>query len=119
MEIAVDRGDALGDVLGKVADPLQIIGDAQRAHHVAQIDRHRLASGDGENRLVLDLALQRVDGGVASHDALCQIEVPPGERRDRIRDQFFGEPAHFGDLLRQLLQVGVERLGSVFVHRHR
>ena len=48
--------DALGDVLGEVADALEIVGDAQRADDLAQVDRHRLAARDGQDRLLLDLA---------------------------------------------------------------
>ncbi len=33
----------------------------QRADDLAQIDRHRLAAGDGQHGFFLDLALQRVD----------------------------------------------------------
>ncbi len=56
-----ERDHALGDVLGKIADTLQIVGEPQGAHDLAQVDRHRLATGDGEDRLFLDLALQCVD----------------------------------------------------------
>ena len=73
-ELAVERHDALGDVLGEVADALQIVGDAQRADDVAQVDRHRLAPGDGQDRLFLDLALQHVDLVVVRDDALRQRE---------------------------------------------
>ena len=65
MEIAVERADPLGDVLGEVADALEVVGDAQGADHFAQIDRHRLAARDGQDRLFLDFALQRVDGRIA------------------------------------------------------
>ena len=63
-EFAVERDHALGDVLGEIADALEIVGEPQRADDLAQIDRHRLAAGDGEDRLFLDLALQRIDVGV-------------------------------------------------------
>ena len=63
-EFAVERDHALGDVLGEIADALQIVGEPQRADDFAQIDRHRLAAGDGQHRLFLDLALQRVDIGI-------------------------------------------------------
>ena len=61
---AWQRDHPLGDILGEIADPLEIVGDPQRADDIAQIDRHRLPPGDGQHRLFLDLALQRVDGGV-------------------------------------------------------
>ena len=61
LEIAVERDHALGDVLGEVADALEIVADAHGADDLAQVDRHRLAARDGQDRLFLDLALQRVD----------------------------------------------------------
>ena len=57
--------DALGDVLGEVADALEIVGDVDRGHDLAQILRHRLAAGDHADRLLLDLALRAVDLAVA------------------------------------------------------
>ena len=41
-----DRERALGDVLGEVADALEIAGDADGRHDLAQVDRHRLAPRD-------------------------------------------------------------------------
>ena len=84
MEVAVERVDALGDVLGEVADALQIGGDAHGADDLAQIDRHRLAAGDGENRLLLDLLLQRVHVRVGRHHASSEVGVAAGQRLDRI-----------------------------------
>ncbi len=52
---------ALGDVLGEIADAFEIGGDADRHHDLAQVARHRLALGDGEDGLLLDLQLERVD----------------------------------------------------------
>jgi hypothetical protein len=48
----------LGDVLGEVADLFEIVADSQRADDVPQVHRHRLAPRDGDDRLLLDLALQ-------------------------------------------------------------
>ena len=118
MEVVVERGHPLGDVLGEVAYPLQVVGDAQRADHIAQVDRHRLAPGDGQHRFFLDLVLQRVDRSIAGHHALGQVGVPPDERGNRIRDQPLGEPTHLGDPLGQPLQVCVESLSQMLI-RHR
>ena len=70
-----DLQRALGDVLGEVADPLEVAGDADRADDLAQIDRHRLAPGDGEDRLLLDLALQRVEARVGGDDLMGERGV--------------------------------------------
>ncbi len=116
IEIAVERADALADVLGEIADPLQIVGHAQRGDDFAQIHRHRLAAGDGEDGLLLDLLLQRIDGRIGRHHALGEIDVAAGQRLDGVGDLALGEPAHLRDLAGQLLQIAVERLGGVFVH---
>ena len=92
MEVAGQRHHALGDVLGEIADALEVVGDAQRADDLAQVDRHRLAAGDGEHGLVLDLTLQRVDLGVGADHLLGQLGVAPGERVDRSAICFSARP---------------------------
>ena len=47
---------ALGDVLGVVADALEIGGDLERRHGLAQIDRHGLAQRQHPHGLLVDLA---------------------------------------------------------------
>ena len=49
---------ALADVLGEIADPFEIVGDAHHRHQCAQIDRHRLAQRNGRDGFFLDLPLQ-------------------------------------------------------------
>ena len=116
MEFAAERDHALGDVLGEIADALEIVRDAQRADDLAQIDRHRLAPRDGEDRPLLDLALQRVDGRIERDDALGELAVAPRQRIDRFGDLLFGEPAHFGDHAGEILQVDVEGFRGVLVN---
>ena len=118
LEVAVERADPLGDVLGEVADALEVVGEAQRAHHLAQVDRHRLPARDGEDRLFLDLALQRVDLGVVGDNALGEREVALVERLERVDDEPLGQPAHLDHDPREILQVGVEGLHRMFRHRH-
>ena len=117
MEVAGQR-HPLGDVLGEVADALEVVGDPQRAHDLAQVDRHRLAARDGEHGLVLDLTLQDVDPGVGLDHLLGPLGVAPGERVDRIGDLLLGQAPHLGDHAGELLQVDVEGLGGVLVHCH-
>ena len=113
------REHALGDVLGEIADPLQIVGDAQRADDLAQVDRHRLPARDGQHGLFLDLALQRVDRRVGADDALRQLGIASRQRIDRVGDLLFGKPAHLGNHAGELLQVDIEGLGGMFVHHAR
>ena len=113
MKIEIERDDALADVLGVIADPLEIVADAHGADDLAQIDGHRLPPRDRQDRLFLDLMLHRVDGRIGGDDVLGEIGVALHQRPDGIRDLPFGQAAHLGDLARDLLQIGVERLGGV------
>ena len=100
-------------MLGVVADPLEIVAHAHGADDLAQIDGHRLAASDGQDRLFLDLVLHRVDGRIGGDHPLGQIGVALHQRARRIGDLPLGQTAHFGDLARDLLQVGVEGFGGV------
>ena len=53
---------ALGDILAQVADALQVACDLQHRHDVAQVVGHGLALRDHEDRQLLDVALEHVDG---------------------------------------------------------
>jgi hypothetical protein len=55
----------LGDVLGVVADPLEVGGDAEDRQDRAQVVSDRLALRDDARGLLVDLLIQRVDGGIA------------------------------------------------------
>ena len=55
--VAAHGDDALADVLCQIADPLEIVGDAQHRYQRAQIDGHRLAQRDGGDGFFLDLPL--------------------------------------------------------------
>ena len=70
-----DRDDALGDVLAEIADPFQVGRNADRADDLAQIVGHRLALGDDDDRLFVDLALTVIEHRIVGDDLL-------GERRD-------------------------------------
>ena len=55
---------ALRNVLGEVADPFEVAGDADGADQLAQIDGHRLTASNGHDRKILDLALHCIQAGV-------------------------------------------------------
>ena len=114
VEIAFQRGDPLAHVLGKIADPLEIGGNAHRADDLAQVDRHRLAPRDCQDRALLDQALQVVDLGVGCNHALAERDVAANQRVDGIGDHALGEAAHLRDQPGQFLQIAVERLGGMF-----
>ncbi len=113
LEIALQRRDPLAHVLGEIADPLEVGRDPHRADDLAQVDRHRLAAGDGQHRALLDHALQAVDFGVGRHHALAQRDVAADQRVDGFDDHALGKAAHLRDQPGQFLQVAVERLGGM------
>jgi hypothetical protein len=118
MEFAVQRHDPLADVLGEIADALEIIGDAQRADDFPQIDRHGLPAGDRQHGLFLDLRLQGIEVGIGGHGALRAIDVAFCERIDRIRDLLLRKTAHLRHHAGELLQIDVEGLGGMIGDDH-
>ena len=76
---------ALGDVLGEIADALQVAGDLERGHDVAQVVGHRLAAGDHQDGLLLELALQAVDGAVAGDARFGELGIAPLQRVEGLR----------------------------------
>ena len=111
-----DRADPLGDVLGEVADALEVAGHADRADHGAQILRHRLALGDQRDRAVVELALARVHDGVVRDDALRQRIVGDQQRADCRADHRAGKIAHVADQLLDVIEIFVERGDGMFAH---
>ena len=110
------RQRALGDVLGEVADALQIAGDLQHRHDVAQVVGHGLAPGDHQDGLLLQVALEQVDVAVAGDCRLGELGIAPLQRVEALRQQPLGQAAHLRDLLVELLQLLVEGLDGVLVH---
>ena len=105
-----DLERALGDVLGEIADPLEIAGDPNGADDLAQVDRHRLPARDGQRRLLLDLALQHVEPRIGLDHLMGERGVAGGERVHRVDHHFLGDAAHLGDPA--LEQVEVLVVGS-------
>ena len=97
LELAADGERALGDVLGEVADALDVARDADRRDRLAQVDGERLAPGDGQDGVLLDLALEHVEARVGGDHRLGQRRVAAHERRDRIDEHLLGDAAHLGD----------------------
>ena len=116
--IAAHGDDPLADVLRQVADPLEVVGDAQHRHQRAQIDRHRLSQRDRRNGLVLDLSLQIVDRRVGGNDPSRKTDVAPSQSVDRVGNLLLGEAAHLRDHLRELDKVGVEDARGVVGNVH-
>src|ERR1700722_284595 len=111
-----DPDRALGDVLGKVAYAFEIAGDADRAYDFTQVHRHRLPSGDGEDRLLLDLALQGVEAGVGGDDLLREPGVGAGQRIHRVDYHLLRDAAHFGDAALERAEFIIIGLDGVIDH---
>ena len=97
--VAAHGDDTLADILGEVADPLEVVGDAQHRHQGAEVDGHRLSQRDRRDGFFLDLPLQRVDCGVRGDHLTGQPDVAPRQRVDRVGDLLLGEAAHLRDHL--------------------
>ena len=116
--LAADRDNALADVLGEVADALEVAGNAQHGDQRPQIERHRLAQRNRRHGLFLDLPQHAVDGSIERDNAARQADVVPRQRVDRVGDLLLRQAAHLGDHLRQLAQVAVEDTLGVVGHIH-
>src|SRR3546814_13441931 len=73
--VILDRGNALGDVLGVIADPFDDGRDLERGDDLAQIVGHRRAQRDQPDRQPLDVFFDRVDPLVAFDDAPRRVEI--------------------------------------------
>ena len=116
--LAVDGDDALADVLGEVADALELVGDPQDADDLPQIDGDRLAARDRLDRPFLDGALHVVDGRVGVDHPPGALAVAGGQRLDRLGDLPFGKPAHLRHGAGEILQIQVEGFRRVFRPSH-
>ena len=63
--------------------------------------RHRLAPGDGQDGLLLDLALQGVEPPSAAITGWARAHVAPDERVDGVDQHLLGDAAHLRDRRRR------------------
>jgi hypothetical protein len=115
--LAVEHEGALADVLGQVADALQLGGDLDRGQRVAQIHRHGLAQRQNFQRLILDRLLQLIDARVGTDGGIGQRGVAPRNRLDGVAELVLGEPAHLRHRIGQCLKLLGEGLYDVLAHR--
>lgn len=106
----------LGDILGKIANPLKIVGNAQGSDDLAQINRHRLPAGNGGDGLFLNHALQRIDPIICRYDPFGERSVALKQGIDRVSDLLAVEAAHLRNVARKLLQVCVKSPKRVVHH---
>ena len=102
------RDGALGDIGRVIADALDVAGDLEGGHDLAQVLRHRLAQRQHADRLVADLALELVDARIALHDPRRTLGIARHQRFDGGLQLRLGQAAHLGHQLAQLLQLIIE-----------
>src|SRR5690606_11006509 len=92
-----DGKGALGRILGKIADALQIRGDAQRRHDVTKVIGHGLPTCDHRDHLAFDIALELVDRFIRLDHRLGELWIALLERIEGVSQRMLGEPAHLRD----------------------
>lgn len=112
----MDLDRAFGDVLGEVPNPFEIAGNADRGDDLAQIHRHRLAPRDGQDRLFLDVALQKVEARIALDGRLGEPGVETDQRIHGVGQHFFGYATHFRDFPAEDFEFLVVSLDDVIGH---
>jgi phosphate transport system protein len=87
--------------------------------NIERIGDHGLSSGDGEDCLLLDLALQGVEPEVRCDHLLRERSVGIRERIHGVDDHFFGDPAHLDDAPCQRVEFLVVGFDGVVDHDFR
>ena len=101
----------LGDVLGEVAHPLQVVVDLQGGDDKPQVGRHGLVEGEDLQALLFHLHFHAVDVFVAGHHPLGQRGVTVDEGGDRLRDRLLHEGAEAEDPLLEILELTFDVFG--------
>ena len=115
--LAVEHDGALGDILGQVADALQLGGGLDRRQRLAQIHRHGLAQRQQLQGAVFDILLHGVNAGIAANGAFRRHAVTAGHRLDRGRELGFRQAAHLGHQRGKSFKLLGKRLDGMICHR--
>ena len=94
-----------------------IARDPDGADDLAQVIRHRLPARDRQRRLLLDLALQRIEPRIGLHHLMREHGIARRKRVDRLDHHFLGQAAHLGDPPLEQVEILVVASDSVLV-RH-
>ena len=106
----------LGDVLCKITDAFEIAGNFQHRHDVTEIVGERLALGDHDDHLLLQIPLQLVDHFVARDGVLREFRIAALERVHCLYEKPFCITAHLRDAAIEELELVFVRFDSMFVH---
>jgi hypothetical protein len=97
----IDGDDPLADILGKIADALDLVRDPQDPDNLPKVTGDRLPACNGLNRPFLDVALHGIDCRVGGDNALCRTAFARRQRLDRLGNLPLGQTAHLGDCPRE------------------
>ncbi len=107
-----------GDLLGFVADPLQVGNRLANRHDQAQIDRRGLATGHEIGAGHVDGHLHLVHTLVLFHDGLDDLAVAVGQYAESIAHLFLHHAAHACQVGANGVELDVELRGKMFVHNN-
>ena len=113
--------DALGharDLLGLVADALEVGDDLADRHDQAQVARRRLALDHDVVDGAVDRDLVAVDARVVFDHLRDERLVAGGEGLDRGEDLRLDQSAHLQHARARGVEVGLELLGNMLGHAH-
>jgi hypothetical protein len=99
----IDRNDAIGDVLRKIADALDLVGNPQDPNDLSKVIRYRLAPRNGLDRSFLDVVLHGIDRRIGGNYALCATGIASRQRLDRLGNLSLRQPTHLCDCSREFL----------------
>jgi len=106
----------LRDVLGEVADTLEVGGDLQRRGDEPEVARGRLMQREELDREIVDLDVEPVHHVVACDGRLCEVAIARREGAHGLRDLVLHEPAHLEHARSQLLELQLVRPVGVQPH---
>ena len=114
--VARDQVDReASELLGLVADALEIGDDLDDGDDEAKVGGGRLAPGEHLGAVLVDLDLERVDLVIVLRDDGPEIGIGLEQRRQPAADLLLDEPAHLQHLVADLLELEVELVGDVLI----
>ena len=100
---------------GEVAHALEVGAHSHRRHDHAQVGGDGLLAGEQVDRGVVELTTHLVDGLVRLDHGLGELEVGVEEGDGRPAHRRAGEAGHLDELVRDLVELLVERVAHGFL----
>jgi hypothetical protein len=105
---SLDRACLQRDLLGLVADALEVVVHVDRGEDLAQVDRDRLQPCDHLVAHQIGLHMHPVDLGFVDEHLGDQAQILGKHRIDRAVELPLDQPGHGGGCAAQPVEVGVE-----------